>query len=91
MVEKISPQAGIELCPLSNIKRKSPELIPNTLFSAVIGLFSGTQERVQNSHGKRTISLRASEVLLYISVSIPYLKISKRIISRVCYCPCLSG
>ena len=28
-------------------------------------LFQGTQERVRNSHGKRTISVRATEVLLY--------------------------
>ena len=34
--------------------------------SADIGLFfQGTQIRVQNSHGKRAISVRAIEVLLY--------------------------
>ena len=27
-------------------------------------LFQGTQERVRNSHGKRAISVRATEVLL---------------------------
>ena len=34
--------------------------------SAAIGIFLGTQERVRNSHGKRAISVRASEFLLYI-------------------------
>ena len=29
-------------------------------------LFQGTQERVRNSRGKRAISVRATEVLLYI-------------------------
>ena len=33
--------------------------------SAAIGFFQGTQERVRNSHGKRAISVRATEVLLY--------------------------
>ena len=28
--------------------------------------FLGTQERVRNSHGKRAISVRAIEVLLYM-------------------------
>ena len=28
--------------------------------------FEGTGERVQNSHGKRAISVQATEVLLYI-------------------------
>ena len=30
------------------------------------GIFPGTQERARNSRGKRTISVRAIEVLLYI-------------------------
>ena len=34
--------------------------------SAALGLsLLGTQERVQNSYGKGTISIRASEVVLY--------------------------
>ena len=32
-----------------------------------MSFFLGTQERIQNSRGKRAISVRASEVLLYIS------------------------
>ena len=28
--------------------------------------FLGTQERVRNSHGKRAISVRATEILLYM-------------------------
>ena len=31
--------------------------------------FLGTQERVRNSRGKRAISVRATEVLLYLVVS----------------------
>ena len=33
--------------------------------SAAMGFFQGTQKRVRNSHGKRAISVRATEVLLY--------------------------
>ena len=33
--------------------------------SAATGFFLGTQERVRNSRGKRVISVRATEVLLY--------------------------
>ena len=32
-------------------------------------IFLGTQERVQNSSGKRAISVRAIEVLLYIDIT----------------------
>ena len=35
--------------------------------SAAMEFFQGTQERVRNSRGKRAISVRAIEVLLYIS------------------------
>ena len=31
-----------------------------------MGFFQGTQERVRNSRGKRAISVRATEVVLYI-------------------------
>ena len=45
-----------------NIKRKITLNYPK---SAAMGfLFQGTQERVQNSRGKRAISVRATEVLL---------------------------
>ena len=33
--------------------------------SSAMGFFQGTQERVRNSRGKRAISVRATEVLLY--------------------------
>ena len=36
--------------------------------SAAMGFFQGTQERVRNSHGKRAISVHATEVLLYITL-----------------------
>ena len=32
-----------------------------------MSFFLGTQERVRNSHGKRAISVRATEVLLYMA------------------------
>ena len=34
--------------------------------SAAMEFFQGTQERVRNSRGKRAISVRATEVLLYL-------------------------
>ena len=39
--------------------------------SAAMGFFPGTQERFRNSHGKRAISVRAIEVLLYLFCSLP--------------------
>ena len=38
-------------------------------------LFQGTKERVRNSRGKRAISVRATEVLLYM-VTMAFMKIS---------------
>ena len=49
-----------------NIKRKSPEISQNTLMHAAIIFLLGTQERVRNNRGKRAISVRATEVILYI-------------------------
>ena len=46
--------------PFSNMKKK---IILNYPKSAAMGF--GTQERVRNSRGQRTISVRAFEVLLY--------------------------
>ena len=40
---------------------------PNYPKSAAMGFFQGTQESVQNSHGKRAINVRATEVLLYMA------------------------
>ena len=45
-----------------NMKTKSTL---NYFKSASMGFFLGTQERVRNSRGKRAISVRATEVLLY--------------------------
>ena len=50
-----------------NIKRK---IDLNYLNSAAMGFFLGTQALVRNSHGKRAISVRAIEVLLYITSEI---------------------
>ena len=49
-----------------NIKKRKSEIIPNTIISAAMSFFLlGTQERVQNSRGKRAISVRAADVQLY--------------------------
>ena len=49
---------------ISSIKRKSLEIIPNTIMSAATGfVFLGAQER--DSRGIRAISVRATEVHLY--------------------------
>ena len=51
-----------------NIKKK---ITLNYLKSAAMDFFSkGTQERVRNSRGKRAISVRATEVLLYLYLCI---------------------
>ena len=42
--------------------------------SAAMKLFLGTQERVRNSHGKRAISVRAIEVLLYVCMDLPIIQ-----------------
>ena len=49
---------------LSISKRKSSEIISNTIKSAAMGYLLGIQERVQNTSGKRATSVRATEVLL---------------------------
>ena len=48
------------------IKKK---ITPDYSKSAAMGFFLGTQERVQNTHGKRAINVRATEVLLYVLTS----------------------
>ena len=48
-----------------NEKRKSPFIIPNL---QLWDIFQETQERVRNIRGNRTISVRATEVLLYCYV-----------------------
>ena len=47
-----------------NIKRKMALNYPKS--AAMDYLFQGTQEQVRNSRGKRAISVRATEVLLYL-------------------------
>ena len=46
-----------------NINRKN---ILNYPKSAAVGFFQGTKERVRSSRGRRAISVRATEVLLYL-------------------------
>ena len=49
-----------------NLKKKKITL--NYPKSAAVGFFLGTQEQVQNSRGKPAISVRATEVLLYMYI-----------------------
>ena len=52
--------------PFSNIKKKEN----NTKLSQICSqrfVFLGTEERVRNNRGKRAISVRAIEVVLYFS------------------------
>ena len=46
-----------------NMIKKTPLIIPNL---QLWDFFQGTQERVRKSRGKRAISVRAIEVLLYV-------------------------
>ena len=46
-----------------NLKKKIALNYPK---SAAKRFFLGSQERVRNSHGKRAISVRATEILVYI-------------------------
>ena len=53
-----------------SIKRQSPEIIPNTITAAAMGLFLlGTEEGFWNSHCKRAISVQGTKVLLFIKTS----------------------
>ena len=49
-----------------NIKRKITCSYPKS--ATMVVLFPGTQKRVRNSHAKQAISVRATEVLLYIQI-----------------------
>ena len=49
-----------------SIKKKKKKIALNYHNSAAMGFFQGTQARVRNSPGKRAISVRATEVLLYM-------------------------
>ena len=50
--------------PFSRKKENHPKL---SLICNYGYLFLGSQERVRNSHGKQAISVRAIEILLYVS------------------------
>ena len=52
-----------------SIFNKIKKNILNYPKSAALRFFRGTRERVRNSRGKRAISVRAAEVLLYNAVS----------------------
>ena len=67
-----SPQRGdfneYSQYTISQYKEENhPKIIQNLQLS---DLFEGTQERVRNSHGKRAISVRAIEVLLYYMLTL---------------------
>ena len=65
------------LCVLIRIASQYTHNIPFSMYKkknhaklsqiSIKGFFLGTQERVRNSRGKRAISVRAIEVLLYFS------------------------
>ena len=48
-----------------------------------MGFFQGPQERVRKSHGKRAISIRATEFLLYMEFDT--LKITQRTMEKIIY------
>ena len=50
--------------PFINISKEKKPLIITNLHG--VSFFLGTEERVRNSRGKRAISVRATEVLLYM-------------------------
>ena len=55
--------------PFLNIKKKIIFYYPK---SELWNLFRGTQERVRTSRGKRAISVRAIEVLLYYDMDLEF-------------------
>ena len=70
--------------PFLNIKKK---LILNYHKSAT--MFHGTQERVRNSRGKRAISVRATEVLLYFVIVLTHFRYSvKFTLTKVAFIVC---
>ena len=62
MLSLESPQRVHTIYHFQHKKRKLPKITVNL---QGWDFFQGTQEQVQNSHDKRAISVRASEVLLY--------------------------
>ena len=58
---------GYKQHTIFNIKKKEKNTL-NYPKSATVGFFLGTQERVRNSRGGRAISVRATEVLLYMQI-----------------------
>ena len=59
--------------PFLNIKKKIIFYYPK---SELWNLSQGTQERVRTSRGKRAISVRAIEVLLYMPVCFYFLSLA---------------
>ena len=54
--------------PFISIRKENSHFIITNLHG--VSFFLGTQERVRNSRGKRAISVRATEVLLYFLRSV---------------------
>ena len=69
-----------------SILRKKKKITLNYPKSAAMGFFLGTQERVRNSRGKRDISVRATEDLLY-AILVRYLRHSTyvHLFERTCF------
>ena len=70
----------VEITSVDCMKKKITINYPK---SATMGFFPGTQERVRNSRGKRAISVRAIEVLLYHLNSKAVVKCCSMILSKV--------
>ena len=67
-------------------KEKHHKIIPNL---QLWDFFQGTPERVRNSRGKRAISVRAIEVLLYYFPSLVFEKAGYKG-SEECFNPCVA-
>ena len=52
--------------PFSKKKKRKSHSYPKS--AAMRFFFQGAQERVRNSHGKRAISVRATECLLHFTI-----------------------
>ena len=65
LLESLYPSDSNEYTQITIFNIKKTKITLNYSKSASMGFFQRTQERVRNSHGKRAIRVRATEVLLY--------------------------
>ena len=55
-------------CSIIKTKWRLSLMIQNIIMSAAMGIFLETRDRVRNSRGKRAISVKATEILLYLKL-----------------------